>query len=128
MDTKLIYQPLAQVEADAIAVILFEEESAPSDLKFASAWLDELKSSGEFSGKAEELAVLLQPQGISARRLAVVGGGKRDNFDLRKAVGTVVRVLKQKGVKKFAWWLNGGDAEAAVEGAILGNFEPDVHK
>jgi leucyl aminopeptidase len=131
MDTKLIYQPLAQVEADAIAVILFEEESAPSDLKFASTWLDELKSSGEFSGKAAELAVLHQPQGIKAKRLVAVGGGKKESFDssvLRRAAGSTVRTLKQKGVKSLAWVLDGRDAEAVVEGALLGNFEPDQHK
>ena len=131
METKLLYQPLNSVEADAVAVVLFEDEPAPSELSFAGAWIEELRSSGEFSGKPEELAVLHQPQGIRARRLAAVGGGKRAAFDsaaLRKATGTVVRALKGKGVKRLAWWLNGGDAEAAVEGAVTGNFEPDRHK
>jgi len=44
-----------------------------------------------------------------------------------------VRALKQKGVKKLAWKLDGPvnktlAAEAAVEGALLGNYEPDMHK
>lgn len=131
METKLLYQPLAQVEADAIAVVLFEEESSPAELKFASAWLDELKTSGEFLGKSAELAVLHQPQGIKAKRLVAVGGGKKPAFDsaaLRTACASAVRALKQKGVKTLAWVLDGRDAEAAVEGAILGNFEPDEHK
>jgi leucyl aminopeptidase len=131
METKLLYQPLAQVEADAVAVVLFEEESAPADLKFASAWLDELKSSGEFSGKSGDLALLHQPQGVKAKRLVAVGGGKKAKFDsavLRKASASTVRTLKEKGVKSLAWLLEGRDAEAAVEGAILGNFEPDQHK
>jgi leucyl aminopeptidase len=128
METKLLYQSLDKTEADAVAVVLFEEEPAPPELKFAAAWIDELKASGEFSGKSDEMAVLHQPQGIRARRLVVIGGGKRSAFDLRKAVGAVTRALKQKGVKTLALWLNGGDAEAAVEGAVLGNFEPDVHK
>ena len=75
--------------------------------------------------------MLHQPQGIRAKRLVVAGGGKRAAFDsaaLRKCAGTVVRTLKQKGVKKLAWWLNGGDAEVVVEGAVLGNFEPDQYK
>ena len=97
-----------------------------------SAWLEELRSSGEFTGKPGELAVLHLPSGLAAKRLAVVGGGKRDAFDaaaLRKAAGSTVRTLKQKGVKTLAWWLaEGDDPAAAVEGAILGNFEPDVHK
>jgi leucyl aminopeptidase len=135
METKLLYQPLDKVEADAVVFVLYEGEPAPAELKFASAWLDEMRTSGEFSGKPDELAVLHQPQGIRAKRLAVAGGGKREtpggkseNFDLRKTVGSVVRTLKQKGVKRLAWCLNGADPEAAVEGAILGNFEPDNHK
>ena len=99
METKLLYQPLAQVEADAVAVVLFEEEPPPADLKFASAWLEELKSSGEFTGKSGELAVLHQPQGIKAKRLVAIGGGKKAKFDsaeLRKAAGSTARTLKQR--------------------------------
>jgi leucyl aminopeptidase len=131
METKLLYQSLAHVEADAVALVLFEEETAPAELKFAAAWLDELKTSGEFLGKTGDLAVLHQPQGIKAKRLVVVGGGKKEKFDssaLRKAAGSTVRTLKQKGVKSLAWLLEGRDAEAAVEGALLGNFEPEQHK
>ena len=69
-------------------MVLFEDEAAPAELKFASAWLDELRTSGEFTGKTDELAVLHQPHGFAAKRVAVVGGGKRDlRFAaLRKAV------------------------------------------
>src|SRR5580704_14945765 len=133
METKLLYQPLDKVEADAVVFVLYEGDPAPAELKFASAWLDEMHASGEFSGKPDELAVLHQPQALRAKRLVVAGGGKReagkrDTFDLRKTVGSAVRTLKQKGVKRLAWCLNGSDPEAAVEGAILGNFEPDNHK
>ena len=114
-----------------MVVLWFEDQPAPSELKNFSAWCDQLRASGEFTGKPGELAVQHLPQGLAAKRLAVAGGGKRDKFDapaLRRAVGSVVRALKQKGVKKLAWLLADGDAEAAVEGAILGNFEPDRHK
>ena len=63
METKLLYQPFDKIDADAVAVVLFEDETAPAELKFASAWLDELKASGEFTGKTGELAVLHQPAG-----------------------------------------------------------------
>src|SRR5258706_4187787 len=123
METKLIDQPLPKVQADAVAVVVFEdvlfEEAAPAELKSFSAWLDELKSSGEFSGKGGDLVVLHQPQGLAARRLVVAGGGKQNSFDaasLRKTVASVVRAVKQKGVKTLGWWLADGDAEAAVEG------------
>src|SRR5579862_1571711 len=132
METKLIYQPLNEVEADAVAVVLYEDGEG---LTQAKAWLDEMRASGEFSGKSGEMATLHQPQGLKAKRLIAVGGGKKDKFDaavLRKAVGTVVRAVKQKGVKKLAWILSGDNdtvtAEAAVEGAILGNYETIMNK
>ncbi|HTM14539.1 MAG TPA: M17 family peptidase N-terminal domain-containing protein, partial [Bryobacteraceae bacterium] len=132
METKLLYQALNEVEADAVAVVLFEDgEGLPQ----AKTWLDEMRESGEFSGKSGEMATLHQPQGLKAKRLIAVGCGKKGKFDaavLRKAVGTVVRSVKQKGVKKLAWMLSGDNdtitAEAAVEGAILGNYEPTMNK
>src|SRR5207247_1658402 len=72
------------------------------------------------------------PAGFAAKRLGVAGAGKRDKFDdavLRRTVGAAVRALKTKGVKHLAWSLSAGsDAAAAVEGAIIGNFEPDHYK
>ncbi len=131
VETSLISQPLDRVEADAIVAVWFEDEPAPPELARSKAWLDELTASAEFKGKPGELAVQHLPAGFAAKRLAVIGGGKRDKFDassLRRSVGIAVRALKSKGVKKLAWWLGSGDADAAVEGAILGNFEPDHYK
>ncbi|HEY2842884.1 MAG TPA: M17 family peptidase N-terminal domain-containing protein, partial [Bryobacteraceae bacterium] len=132
MDTTLVSQSLDRVAADAVVVLWFEDDAAPPELKSAAAWLDQLRASGEFTGKTGEMAVQHLQDGFAAKRLVVAGGGKRDKFDaavLRRAVGTVVRALKQKGVKKLAWWLpDGADAEAAVEGAILGTYEPDRYK
>jgi leucyl aminopeptidase len=130
MDSKLVSQAFDRVQADAIAALVFEDEAAPAELAGVATWLEELRASGEFTGKPGEMAVLHQPSGLAAKRLAVVGAGKRSTFDasaLRRAAGATVRSLKQKGVKTLAWWLE-GDAAAAVEGVILGNFEPDVHK
>jgi leucyl aminopeptidase len=131
MESKLVSQAFDRVQADAIAALVFEDEPASPVLAGVAAWLEELRSSGEFTGKPGELAVLHQAPAVAAKRLAVVGVGKRSAFDaagLRRAVGATVRSLKQKGVKTQAWWLGEGDAAAAVEGAILGNFEPDLHK
>ena len=127
METKLLYQPLNEVEADAVAVVLFEDGEG---IASAKAWLAEMRSSGEFVGKPGEIATLHQPQGLKAKRLIAVGGGKKDKFNaaaLRKAVSSVVRAVKEKGVKKLAWILE-GSAEAAIEGAILGNYEPIMNK
>jgi leucyl aminopeptidase len=139
MESKLVSQAFDRVQADAIVALVFEDDTVPAELGAFAEWLEELWASGEFSGKPGELAVLHQPAGLAAKRLAVVGAGKKSAFDaaaLRRAVGTTVRSLKQKGVMTLAWWLQDGDTaslveravESAVEGAILGNFEPDIHK
>ncbi len=140
MESFLISQPFDQVSADALAIIVFQEEAAaPAELSTVSDWLEELNASGEFSGKPGELAILHLSSGLASglasKRLVVVGGGKRDGFDsaaLRKAVASASRSLKQKGVKTLAWWIGAGSApgliEAAIEGGILGNYEVDVHK
>ena len=39
METKLLYQPLDKVEADALVCVLYEGDPAPAELKFAGAWL-----------------------------------------------------------------------------------------
>ncbi len=146
MDTKLIYEPLDRVAADALAILLFEDlEDSPALASVPEAirtWLSEMRSSGEFTAKAAEITALYNPSGWAARRLILVGAGKHDKFNgaaLRRVVGATVRIWKQKGVKTLAWSLastQGASADlsgahvaaAAVEGAILGNYEPDVHK
>ena len=144
MQTKLQYDPLVRVAADALAMIVFEDavfedtDTFSLDSAAVKTWLAEMKASGEFSGKSGESAVLYNPPELAAKRLIVVGVGKRDKFDnaaLRSAVGSTVRTWKQKGVKTLAWNLKGAPAaaapsatEAAVEGAILGNYETDVYK
>ena len=82
METTLVSQSLDRVEADAVVVLLFEEETAPAELKSFSPWLDELRASVEFTGKTGELAVLvyheeahrLRRAGTSAGRAGRAGG------------------------------------------------------
>ena len=48
---------------------------------------------------------------------------------MRKAVATAVRTLKGKSLRRMHFWLEQPElAQAAVEGAILGDFEPDQLK
>jgi leucyl aminopeptidase len=140
-----------QVSADALAVICFEVEqpeeqvvgNAPAPntsdagdpvVASQSGWLAELRTAGEFTGKLYETAVLHRPQGIAAKRLVVIGGGKREKFtgvELRRAAGVLVRTLKSKGTRSIALYLERADpalVEAAAEGAILGGWEADKYK
>src|SRR5215471_14832776 len=130
MKTTTERQPLAQIQTDALIIPVFEGK--PEE-RFGAA---ELFNSGELAGKSLELALIHHPDGVAAKRLLFVGAGKPEKFDgaeLRKLAGAAVRHLKSKSVKNAALALEAGWSgeeyvSAAIEGAILGNYEPDRYK
>jgi leucyl aminopeptidase len=98
----------------------------------------ELLSSGEFSGKALELAMLYRPAGTKSKRALLVGGGKEAKFnpnDLRKIAGAATRFVKGKNIRHLAIALPSNvhfhpdnAVRAAVIGAIVADFDPDTYK
>jgi len=128
--------PVEKLQADALAVISFEGEAKPdAAIAAQSGWLKEIRSAGEFTGKLYELSILHRPEGLAAKRLVVIGGGKPDKFssaEARRVSGALIRALKPKGVRSIAVLLEGSDASefatALIEGAILGAWEPDKYK
>jgi leucyl aminopeptidase len=140
MQVHIETSPLEKLTPDALAVICFETETAAGtnadpEVATQSGWLAELRSSGEFTGKLYEISILHRPHGIGAKRLVVVGGGKRDKFssvEARNIGGALVRALKCKGTRSIALALEGADFKshvtAAVEGAVLGAWEADKYK
>jgi leucyl aminopeptidase len=133
MDIRLEPKQLAEVDSDALVIVGFE---GPPPETAAAGQVKELYDSGEFSGKALEIAILHRPAGLKAKRLVVAGGGKRDRFDaaeLRKLTGAVVRSLKSKGIRSITLlldqaWRSDDFAAAAVEGAVLADLENDRYK
>jgi leucyl aminopeptidase len=123
-------KPLEQVEAEALIVPVME---GAKESRFGAA---ELCESGEIAGKPLEFTLLHNISGIAAKRVLLAGGGKAEKFDpaeMRKLIGAAVRFLKPKSIKRIAIVVEGafsGDdfAAAAVEGAILGDYEPDRYK
>src|SRR5438067_12599562 len=150
MKITLITSNPAQIETECLAVVAVDhgekDKNAPR-LSPADAALDsavvELLASGEVKGKIFEAVMLHRPAGLKAKRLLVIGGGKAKNFssyELRKMAGTAVRFLKPKGIRSFAFiapenWggqsthvaeRSGAEAvRAIVEGAFVGNFDPN---
>ena len=122
--------PLAKVEADALIVPVFE---GAREERFGAG---ELIDAGEVTGKYLELTLLHHIEEVAARRVLLAGAGKVDKFDaaqVRRLSGAAVRLLKSKSVKRIALALgpaqaNDENVAAAVEGAILGGFEPDRFK
>ncbi|HZU42504.1 MAG TPA: leucyl aminopeptidase [Terriglobales bacterium] len=159
MNTKLMFSNPAEVETDCLVAIAVDRGDAkkpqPAILgdKAVQNAASELIASGEVTGKIFETVMLHRPQGLKAKRLLIVGGGRAKNFsayELRKVAGTGVRFLKPKSIRKFAFtvpeqWAGqanpvahstsvyerGGTAEAVlaiVEGSYVGNFDPDIYK
>ncbi len=138
METGLLPLSFEQVEADAVVVMAFEKEDgwAMAANALTGGWIEDLYRSEGFKGKLLESALLHRPSGLKSGKLLVVGGGKPESFssaELRKCAGAALRLLKPKGARHIAMALAPGfDAEdfisAAVEGAVLGDYEPDRYK
>jgi leucyl aminopeptidase len=121
---------LEQVEAGALIVPVFEGRK---EERFGAG---DLLEAGEIAGKPLELLLLHHVAGVAATRVLLAGAGKAEKFDpaeMRKLAGAAVRHLKSKAVKSIAMALDpehasADFASAAVEGAILGEYEPDRYK
>ena len=133
MEIRLETKPIADVEADALVILGFEG-AAPGEP--AGAHAKELYDSGEFTGKSLETTILHHPAGLKAKRLVLAGAGKTEKYnaaELRKVAGAVLRTLKGKGLRSICMvieepYRSDNFAAAAVEGALLGDFEPDQYK
>jgi leucyl aminopeptidase len=121
---------LEQLETEVLIVPVYE--GAKEGRFGAAEWFE----AGEIAGKAGEMTLLHRPEGLRARRVLFAGAGKAERFDaaeMRKLAGAAVRYLKGKLVVRAVLALEEARAtadcaRAAVEGAILGDFEPDQYK
>jgi leucyl aminopeptidase len=129
------------VEADALVVTVYEGEKADEGAlkeldERTSGVISEMLGSDEMRGKQGDMVYLYRPGQIRARRLLLVGAGKREDYSLdtvRKVTGSAARYLRGKGVRSMAILRRsqldlGKAVQAATEGAILGLFEPDMYK
>src|SRR2546422_4228660 len=90
----------------------------------------------EMRGKQGDMVYVHRPGNLRAGRLLLVGAGKREEFSLdtiRKVTGSAARFLRGKGARSMAALRRsqldiGNSAQAAVEGVLLGLFEPDMYK
>ncbi|MCC6536059.1 MAG: leucyl aminopeptidase [Bryobacterales bacterium] len=137
MEVTLLREPAVAVDTDVLIVLATEDTAAPPQLGAAGAdgLIARLYASGEFTGGAGEHVLLHAPAGVAAPRLLLVGCGKPAELSpdaIRKATGVAVRQIRSKAVRRAACVVPapGSDAflAAAVEGAILGDYEPDFLK
>ena len=145
MDIQTSSGSLAEADVQALAVAIFKDEKADEgflkDLDTATAGLvRSVLESEELKGKEGETVYLHLSSsggGLKSTRLLLVGVGERGDYkraQVSQFAGAAVRVLRARNVKTIALVprLEGGDAKlvasSAVEGAIIGLFEPDKYR
>jgi leucyl aminopeptidase len=136
MNSSIQFQPIHAIGAQGAVFFAFEDSAPLTGLASVDQWAANLYSSGEFSGKLFDIAILHQPAGLAASRAILIGAGKSaqlDHWVARKLGGAAVRSLKAKSILTLAVsvegpWQKAELVQALTEGAIAGDFEPDEHK
>jgi leucyl aminopeptidase len=150
MKTQLSFADLAGIETELLAVLAADTQSSKekdakpepvlltSDEAVRSAATAVL-ASGEFKAGANETLLLHAPAGLAAKRLLLVGLGKQAKatvHSVRNAAGTAVRFTKPRGIRELVLALPENYSEgplhavvrAAVEGAFVGDYDPDTYR
>jgi leucyl aminopeptidase len=149
MQTQLSFAPLAEVETEVLAVLAADAQtSKAADAKPQPVLLTAdaavlaaaaaVLASGEYKAGANETLLLHAPAGLAAKRLLLVGLGKQAKIsadNVRNAAGTAVRFVKPRGIRELAFALPESElvndetgTHVAVEGAFVGDFDPDTYR
>ena len=154
MRSELSFANLAEIKTEMLAVLATDTQTAKgpdarpqpvlltSDEAVRSA-ASAVLSSGEYKAGANDTLLLHAPAGLAAKRLLIVGLGKQAKVTIhavRNAAGTAVRFAKPRAIRELAFAMpdSGGIpslelpplacARAAVEGAFVGDFDPDTYR
>jgi leucyl aminopeptidase len=144
MKTILSLSAPSQLETEClVAIVLDRNDNDKKPEPFVSATdktlqqvATDLISGGDVTGRMFETSWLHRCSGVKAKRLLLIGGGKAKKFtasDLRKLAGAAVRALKPRNLRSLAFVVPDGipaeqGVKAIVEGAFIGDFDPDTYK
>lgn len=149
MKTQLSFANLASTETELLAVLAADTQTdkgpaaKPQPVLLTSdeavkAAAAAVLASGEFKAGANETLLLHAPAGLIARRLLLIGLGKQAKatvHSVRNAAGTAARFAKPRGIRELVFALPEAEslplpacARAAVEGAFVGDFDPDTYR
>ncbi|MFN7543102.1 MAG: M17 family peptidase N-terminal domain-containing protein, partial [Acidobacteriota bacterium] len=110
MNSSIQFQPIQSIPAQAAVFFAFEDSAPLTGRPGVDQWAAGLYSSGEFTGKLFELAILHTPAGLAANRAILLGAGKAAKLDhslARKLGGAAVRSLKSKSILTLALAIDG---------------------
>jgi len=139
LETRVVAGNVTEIQADAVVVNLLEGVEKPSGAtavvdKALDGAISSLISRGEIRGKFEEVGIIHTFGKLPAKIVAVVGLGKRQDFNVDKIRGLTAecyRTLRKLSCRKVATVLHGtgmggigleASAQAIAEGAILGLY------
>jgi leucyl aminopeptidase len=149
MRIQLSFAPLAGIETEVLAVLAADTQTEkgsqvkPQPMLLTSdaavqAAVAAVLAGGEFKAAAHETLLLHAPAGLTAKRLLIVGLGKQAKMSvdgLRTAAGVAVRFAKPRGIRVLTLALPEAEVlpaaascRAAVEGAFVGDFDPDTYR
>jgi leucyl aminopeptidase len=144
MDVQVSAGALKDQDVQALAVAVFKDEKADEgflkELDAATGGIvKSVIETEELKGKEGETVYVHlagTDGGLKARRLLLVGVGAREDYQaaqVSQMAGTAIRFLRNKNIKTLTVTSRAeGDIEkfaaAAVEGAVLGLFEPDKYR
>jgi leucyl aminopeptidase len=145
LEIKVIVGDIAQVEADAVVVNLFEGVEQPGGAtaavdKALDGAISSLISRGEIKGKFGEISIVHTFGKLPAGIAAIAGLGKRQDFTvdkIRGVAGEFCRALRKLNCHKIATILHGAgivgieleaSARAIAEGALLGLYSFTKYK
>ena len=154
MRTELSFTPLAQIQTELLAVFATDTQTAKgpdvkpqpvlltSDEKVREA-ATSILTSGEYKAGPNETVLLHAPAGLGAKRLLIVGLGKKAKATVhavRNAAGTAVRYTKPRAIRELTVAIPEAVAESGVtlaaeactravsEGALVGDFDADTYR
>jgi len=154
MRTQLSFVPPAGIATELLAVFAADTQTGKgpdskptprllTDDAAVQAAAASVLSSGEYKAAANETVLLHAPAGLAAKRLLIVGLGKLARVNahkVRDGAGSAVRFAKPRGIREIVLAQPSSAslldavvplavaARVAVEGAFVGDFDPDTYR
>lgn len=137
MDIQALPVSILETDADTIVIYLCAGDGALDGMAAVlnsalDGLVQDLMDGGDFTAKAEQVAVLYPRGAIKARRVLLAGLGERDSFQvngLRRASAAAARRARDLGAARMAVvppvlddLPSDAAAQAAVEGALMGLY------
>ena len=135
MNIKVQQGNIAAIEADTIITNLFDDVKTPGGATGAldqalGGAISELIANGDATGKLGEVRILYPRGAIAAKRVLVVGMGKRKGFDLegvRNVAAFGIRIARRHKAQHVATIVHGAgvgglNVEAAAQATAMGSL------